>query len=529
MEPIAEPIKILVLDDDPFINKMLTSMLIGYNVRCATTFNEFHTIIEEFIPDIAIIDLLLPDANGLDVCKWIRNQSTYEDTILYILTSNNDEQTLIRAYSIGVMDYIIKPFNKFILFSKLHRCALMIEIKRRLEASLKYQKDLKKRLLQLNDFVKKCITIDDLDSLVALVVYVQHIVPVDGLYVFAANNNKYTPLELIPHQRSPKIISALHKAADISKNDSILFFFDNKNNIYVSRIALQQHGFVFLVKEEQFNPDEKNMLTLFAELLKVIISRTEIHDYVQKQNRIYQEEISRVRQIQVAQLPKFKNIHGFEIASTFLPAEDISGDFFDGFFINGNTDIFQIVLCDVSGHGVASSYIGNAIRALIRTYSKEKISPAQVLYKLNQQMAIDGKGLFYYGTIVIVRLYPDGKIVYASGGHPPLYYFNSGNQSIEEIHNTGPLVGIFHAMEFKDFILNMNSGDMLLLYTDGIIESMDPDLKKLYGDERLKNNIMAFSGEPVMDMLHSICGSMYEFTGYAPLEDDVTLICIKKI
>ncbi len=102
------------------------------------------------------------------------------------------------------------------------------------------------------------------------------------------------------------------------------------------------HGFVFLVKEEQFNPDEKNMLTLFAELLKVIISRTEIHDYVQKQNRIYQEEISRVRQIQVAQLPKFKNIHGFEIASTFLPAEDISGDFFDGFFINGNTDIFQI-------------------------------------------------------------------------------------------------------------------------------------------------------------------------------------------
>ncbi len=62
MEPIAEQIKILVLDDDPFIGRMLTSMLIGYNVRCATTFNEFHTIIEEFIPDIAIIDLFLPDA-----------------------------------------------------------------------------------------------------------------------------------------------------------------------------------------------------------------------------------------------------------------------------------------------------------------------------------------------------------------------------------------------------------------------------------------------------------------------------------
>jgi sigma-B regulation protein RsbU (phosphoserine phosphatase) len=143
-------------------------------------------------------------------------------------------------------------------------------------------------------------------------------------------------------------------------------------------------------------------------------------------------------------------------------------------------------------------------------------------------MAIDGKGLFYYGTIVIVRLYPDGKIVYASGGHPPLYYFNSANQSIEEIQNTGPLVGIFYNIEFKDSILNMNSKDMLLLYTDGIIESMDIELRKLYGDERLKNNIMAFSGEPVMDMLHSICGSMYEFTGYAPLEDDVTLICIKK-
>ncbi len=524
----VEPIRILVLDDDPFIGKMLSSMLAGYNVQCTTSFAEFQDVIEQFNPDIAIIDLHLPDAHGLDVCKWIRSQNHYEDIILYILTATNDEQTLIRAYSIGVMDYILKPFNKFILFSKLRRCALMIEIKRRLEHSLAHQKDIKKRLLQLNDFIKKCIKIDDVDTLVALLLHIKYIIPLNGLFIFnKIKTGEYTVLKLIPHKSWQSLVPKLHKVITHDAIETTSFFFESHTKVYIASISLQQYGYAFFLNDAPYSPDEKNIIILLGEIIKIIISRTEIYEYVQKQNRLYRDEISKVRQIQVAQLPKLRNIKGYDIASTFLPAEDISGDFFDGFYVEDG--VFQIVLCDVSGHGIASSYIGNAMRTLIRTFSFREPSPARVLYKVNKQMIIDGKGLYYFGTAIICRLYPDGKILYTSAGHPPLYYYQYTSRTIDELPNTGGLLGVFDDMSYQDSTITLDSGDMLFLYTDGLTESLNPALRTLYGDQRLKDNIVTFAQENPVELLHSICGSMYEFTGYAPLEDDVTLICIKKV
>lgn len=524
----VEPIRILVLDDDLFIGKMLASILAGYNVEYTTSFGQFQQVIEEFNPDIAIIDLHLPDAHGLEVCKWIKNQNQYEDVILYILTATNEEQTLIRAYSIGVMDYIIKPFNKFILFSKLRRCALMIEIKRKLEQSLEYQKDIKKRLIKLNDLIKRCINIDDIDTLVALLLHVKNIIPVDGLFIFnRVKTGKHAVLKLIVHESWQSLIPKLQKVITKHTSKPVIFFFESQNNVYVACISLQQHGYAVFVSNVAYSPDEKNLIGLLAEILRVIISRAEIYEYVQKQNKLYRDEISKVRQIQVAQLPKFKNINTYEIASTFLPAEDISGDFFDGFYVENS--VFQIVLCDVSGHGIASSYIGNAIRTLIRTFSFHEQSPAQVLRMVNRQMIVDGKGLYYFGTTAVCRLYPDGTILYASGGHPPLYLYTYNSHTIEELPNTGGLVGVFEDMEYHDNTITLHGGDMLFLYTDGLTESMNPDVKALYGEKRLKENILVWANENPVHLLHSICGSMYEFTGYSPLEDDVTLICIKKV
>lgn len=526
MSIIDEQVKILILDDDPFISKMLTSILTGYDVQCASSFQQFKELIEVFIPDIAIIDLVLPDAHGLNVCKWIRSQNRYEDVIMYILTSTDDEQTLIRAYSIGVMDYILKPFNKFILFSKLRRCSVLIEMKRKLERSVEFQKDIKQRLIQLNDFFNKCIKVDDVESIVALLSYVRYIIPIDGLFFFnKLRGGKYSVLKLLPHPESPAIIEKLHKVLK-QDNNSVLFFFDRAHNVYAARLGFMHYGYVFFIKNTSYNPDERNLISLMAELFKAVVSKTEMYDYVEKQNKNYQNEISKIRQIQAAQLPKFKEIKGYEIASSFLPAEDISGDFFDAFHI-GN-DVFQIVLCDVSGHGIASAYIGNAIRTLVRIYSNNAERCSDVIYRVNQQMVKDGKGLYYYGTLVVCRLYPDGTVAYASGGHPPLCFYRKETNSIEEIINTGPLIGIFSDSTYDNRIITLERGDLLFLYTDGITETMHPHSKALYGEERLMESIQKFVGETPVELLHSVCGTMYEFSNYAQLQDDVTMICIKK-
>ncbi|MCX8123156.1 MAG: SpoIIE family protein phosphatase [Spirochaetes bacterium] len=524
----VEQIKILVLDDDMFIGKMLVAMLAGYHVKCTTSFSQFQQIIEEFNPDIAIIDLQLPDAYGLDVCKWIRSQRQYDDIILYILTSTDDEQTLVRAYSIGVMDYIIKPFNKFILFSKLRRCAVLIEMKRKLERSVEHQKHIKQRLIQLNEYIRQCLKLDDIDSLVAMLMHVKNIVPIDGMVVASpVKTGTFSLIRLIPHELLQAFMPQLNKLIYVQAQNSVMYFSRPHSKIYGVRVSLQQYGFVFLIRNEPFSSDEKNIIGLLAEILKIVISRTEIHQYVRKQNKMYIDEISKVRQIQVAQLPKFKNVKGYEIASTFLPAEDISGDFFDGFTIDDG--VLQIILCDVSGHGVASSYIGNAIRTLIRTFSRYEKSPGEILQKVNRQMVRDGKGLYYFATALICRLLPDGHIVFASGGHPPLYLYRKKTHSIEELPNTGGLIGVFDDMVYGDCSITLDKDDMLLLYTDGLTESINMETRTLYGNDKLKEQILLYAQENPVEILHSLCGSMYEFTGYAPLEDDVTLICIKKV
>jgi sigma-B regulation protein RsbU (phosphoserine phosphatase) len=243
----------------------------------------------------------------------------------------------------------------------------------------------------------------------------------------------------------------------------------------------------------------------------------------------FRSEILRVREIQASQLPRFDKIANFDISSSFLPADDLSGDFIDGYFVA--EDIYQLVLCDVSGHGFSSSYIGTTIRSMFRTLSMNRkiLSPSSLTERVNNLVVSDLATLGFFATVIVCHIdIVKGEVKYCSGGHPPSIFFNSEKNQIFSIDGTGPLVGMQKNVHFGTRKLKIKPGDVLFLYTDGIIDALAEDDEERYGAERLIDNFQKNVGNSSIEVLHDILNSYFSFTNFRGQIDDISLVCIKK-
>lgn len=245
------------------------------------------------------------------------------------------------------------------------------------------------------------------------------------------------------------------------------------------------------------------------------------------QYTLFRSEIAKIREIQVSRLPDFNNVNGYNIKSSFLPVEELSGDFFDGFFLDNY--IYQIVMCDVSGHGIASSYFGNEIRTLFRTTSSADLKPSSIIKSLNTRLIKDfGEALYFSAVIVCQINIKTGYIFFSSGGHPLSLLYCFRKKQCIELSSTGGQIGICKDMEYKDVKFVLEKGDCLLFYTDGVNKSQSEKCEKMYSKEQLIESYLEDIDSNPLIIIQTIIGSIFEFIDYSNQVDDITLICMKK-
>ena len=92
-----------------------------------------------------------------------------------------------------------------------------------------------------------------------------------------------------------------------------------------------------------------------------------------------------------------------------------------------------------------------------------------------------------------------------------------------------PVIGLFENEKYNDEILKMDIGDVLFLYTDGLMEEYSSDYKQMFGLKGITGSLKNTYGMTSIEILHHCLGDFYEFNGYRPQSDDITLICVKKI
>ncbi len=531
-------LRLLALEDDVSIGKMLEEMLKEqFEFEHVTTAQQFKERFLSFRPDILLLDLHLPDGNGLELCREIRAGSVHNDAIIIVMTGDTGEKTVNDSYSAGATDYIRKPFFPTELLAKINILSENILSKHNLKQLYDEMKLFNKKLYKLTSIINNNIneiTKTDIISSIEDVINIMDC-PFCEIVLFSDQSDNLFQINRSPRIKFLGYKKLLNLKPDIinGEKSSSTFRIKTRNYsiyVYIYRIMFNHRdtGIVSLQTTHPLPDESVEMMKLYLDFINLKGTDIDTKNRLQTEIEKERKEIHRVRTIQVSLLPDFKEVPGYSIASTFIPMDEISGDFFDAFYISRN--IYQIVVCDVCGHGMASSYIGSAIRSIIRSISPQLEEPARITTTVNKILTQTAREIYYFATMFLWQInFETNTISFVSTGHPTAFFYKSSSKKIIELGQTGPIIGLFENAEFEQQTLEFNTDDTIFVYTDGLIEAPNPERKELYGGERLKKQFKhAIRHSKPIDILHSVLGSVYSFMDYSAVDDDVTVICMKK-
>jgi sigma-B regulation protein RsbU (phosphoserine phosphatase) len=205
--------------------------------------------------------------------------------------------------------------------------------------------------------------------------------------------------------------------------------------------------------------------------------------------------------------------------------EDATGDYYDCLLELPGGRI-AVVIGDVAGHGLQAALVMAQARAYLRAFVKTTDSVARVLELLNESLVPDLSGGRFITIFATVIDPATGEAEWCNGGHnPPL--LRRANGTIEELKATDPLVGVLAGHEYrKGEPFTMQPEDALLMYTDGITEARG-ESDELFEMERLRGALLQAKGDAV-DVMHAIRARVHEFTGDRKIDDDVTMMVVKR-
>jgi len=243
----------------------------------------------------------------------------------------------------------------------------------------------------------------------------------------------------------------------------------------------------------------------------------------------FKKEIGNMRDIQVKLFPKFDEINELDIRSAYLPAEIMSGTFIDGIFLDSTT--YQLTACDVSEYGPASSFIGAAIRTIIRSDASQKKVPSVMIESIKNKIknmisGSEGSSNIYL-TIYQLNL-KTGKVIISSLGNITTLFYTKKRNGLIDLASTEAGKLFSNRNFLKDMTINIEPDDVLLYYTRGIRQAKAENSEIEYGLEKLKSEMKANINSGSLEIVHSIIESVYEFTDYAELKEDIILISIKR-
>ncbi|HEY6072558.1 MAG TPA: SpoIIE family protein phosphatase [Anaerolineales bacterium] len=248
--------------------------------------------------------------------------------------------------------------------------------------------------------------------------------------------------------------------------------------------------------------------------------------YSEAERRALESELELTQNLQRALLPRQAPvIPGLDIAAFSRPAQIVTGDYFD--FVEFKDGLPGLVIADVSGHGVSAGMLMTSLQTAFQTLAPEASSPFEVLQRLNR-LYIHNINLTTFVTVFFAKFDPRTHgLSYANAGHPAYLYRADTNEDLW-LRRTGPAIGLVEEYPFGTTDLTLNPGDILVLYTDGLTEAMDPDQRQ-YGDQAVAEVVRKYKDAPARTLVNEIIGSLTSHISGSGLADDVTLLVTKSV
>ncbi len=222
--------------------------------------------------------------------------------------------------------------------------------------------------------------------------------------------------------------------------------------------------------------------------------------------------------------PAFPEREEFEVYASMTPAKEVGGDFYDFFMVD--EDNLAIVAADVSGKGVPAALFMVIGKTLIKDHTTSGKNLGDVFTEVNELLCeANSEELFITAFVGVLNL-KTGEFRYVNAGHEmPFISKNSAPFEPHKIRAAFVLAGM-EGMSYKEGVIQLEPGDKVFQYTDGVTEATNAD-EKLFGMERLKSSLARVCNKTPEEILSSVKADIDKFVGEAPQFDDITMICLE--
>ena len=292
------------------------------------------------------------------------------------------------------------------------------------------------------------------------------------------------------------------------------------------RQAMNNGAFDFATK-----PIDLDDLSLTIE--KAIEQITYIKTMQKEHNQLesIKGDLAVAREIQQAILPRVfppfpENVGELDIAALMNAAKDVGGDFYDFFRIDDNRIGF--VIADVSGKGVPAAIFMAVSRTLIRATGIRGVIPSECITYSNGLLAKESANNMFVTVFYGIYNIKTGEVTYTNAGHNPPYLMKADGSIMQLPISKDIVVGALDDFQFTEETLQLEHGDTLLLYTDGVTEAIDVNDEE-YGEKRLEDTLKDVTQKSCQQIINTITDHVKTFTGEAEQSDDITLLAIKRL
>ena len=242
-------------------------------------------------------------------------------------------------------------------------------------------------------------------------------------------------------------------------------------------------------------------------------------------------DLAVAREIQQAILPRIfppfpEEAANMDIAASMNAAKDVGGDFYDFFRIDD--DKIGFVIADVSGKGIPAAIFMAVSRTLIRATGIRGVTPSECISYSNDLLAKESANNMFVTVFYGIYNIKTGEVTYTNAGHNPPYLIKAGG-TIEQLPLSKDIVvGALDDFQFSEETLQLEHGETLLLYTDGVTEAINVNDEE-YGEKRLEETLKDVTQQNCQQIINTVKADVKTFAGEAEQSDDITLLAIKRL
>jgi len=510
---------VLVIDDDLIIRKLISHHLNlnNFKVLLAANSDEGFQLLKDNDVDLVLCDIMMDKMDGFTFCSLVRENERYRSIPFVFVTAKNTLEDKSKALDVGSDDFITKPFNVDELILKTKSLIRRSEIYRIYGTRKKIESGFTKK-------TSKVIIVDD--DKAALTMYKSGLIKMGIDCQTAINAEEGFKLA---KSFQPDLI-----VADVMMPEINGFEFREK---LLGEKELASVPFVFLSNlgsDQQILQGFDKEITdyiLKASGYKIVVAKISalLKSLSKERSKVVSELHEATGYLKTSVVPeKFPEFENFNIQYWHVPFTGVpGGDFIDHFLLDENH--LAIVLGDVMGKKWGAWYFAYAYAGYIRSAIHSVIqdgnvtSAAKIISKVNGHVYQDSKISEVFSTLSIVVIDKKNMTLnYSGAGDLPVLYKNNSTGEIKRIESKGSLLGFSKDTKFVDNNLKMNSGDTLLMMTDGLIECRD-EKGNQFGVSKLvsstqKDDFLDLPVETIKKELESFNQHNYD--------DDVSLIAV---